>query len=466
MTEAPLSPILFKGGTVLTAEQGGTDERICDVLISEGKIEALAPNIQVDHESCEVIDVAGKIVCPGFVDTHRHLWQSPFRYFGADWLIAHYAKAMWGMAGPVYTPDDLYVSIRLGLADALNAGVTQIFDWNHNIISPEHADATVRAHRNSGARVVFGYGQGTPVWAEMLDPRIGTSTGMPSGDLARVKREHYSGSGGLLTLALAARGPEVSPMEVVAAEACQAKELGLQSSIHIGNGAWAEKKPVKMMHDAGLLDPGITWVHCNTLSDLELQMIADSGGTASVAPELELHMGHGHPAVGRLLKVGIRPSLSVDTCTNVSGDLFAIMRATLSAARGDSNREIIATGIMPTEVILSTADVLEFATFQGARANGLDATTGSLTVGKQADIVVINTDAPNLIPLNYASGAVVMGAHAGNVEMVLVAGRFVKRDFKLVDIDIAHLKRRAEDLRDSLFARIGAKKGRWFPPLH
>ena len=466
MAEGTYQRILFRGAVVLTAEKGGTEERKCDLLVEGSKIAALAPEIQVDTSSCEVIDAKGKIICPGFVDTHRHLWQSPFRYFGANWLIAHYAKAMWGMAGPVYTPDDLYVSIRIGLADALNAGVTQVFDWNHNVISPAHADATVKAHRNSGARVVFGYGQGTPVWAEMLDPKIGTSRGLPSDDLARVKREFYSSRDDLLTLALAARGPEVSPMTVVAAESRQAHELDLRSSIHIGNGAWADKMPVKMMHEAKLLDERITWVHCNTLSDFELKLIADSGGTASVATELELHMGHGHPAVARLLKVGVRPSLSVDTCTNVSGDLFAIMRATLSAARGDSNREIIATGVMPTEVVLSTADVLEFATLQGARANGLSATTGSLAVGKEADIVVINTDAPNLIPLNYASGAVVMGAHPGNVEMVLVGGRFVKRDFRLVDMDIAHLKSRAEALRDSLFERIGARTGRWFPPLN
>ena len=466
MTDGSSQRILLRGATVLTAEKRGSEEKVCDVLIEGSNIAALAPGIAVDAGACEIIDVTGKIICPGFVDTHRHLWQSPFRYSGADWLIAHYAKAMWGMAGPVYTPDDLYVSIRIGLADALNAGVTQVFDWNHNIISPEHADAAVRAHHNSGARVIFGYGQGTPVWAEMLDPEIGTSRGLPSEDLARVKREYYSARDGLLTLALAARGPEVSPMTVVAAECRQARDLDLRSSIHIGNGAWAEKKPVKMMHEARLLDERITWVHCNTLSDFELELIADSGATASVSTELEMHMGHGHPAVSRLLKFGVRPSLSVDTCTNVSGDLFAIMRATLSAARADSNREIIATGVMPTEVVLSTTDVLEFATLQGACANGLGASTGSLVVGKEADIVVINTDAPNLIPLNCASGAVVMGAHAGNVEMVLVGGRFVKRDFRLVDMDLEHLRRRAEALRDSLFERIGAKTGRWFPPLN
>src|SRR5207245_626095 len=261
------------------------------------------------------------------------------------------------------------------------------------------------------------------------------SRGMPSEDIRRVRTQYYSSDDSLLTLALAARGPEVSPMAVVAAEAQQARELGLRSSIHIGNGAWAHIRPVKMMHDAGLLGDDITWVHCNTLSDQELELIASSGGTASIAPELELHMGHGHPAISRLLKVGIRPSLSVDTCTNVSGDLFAIMRATLSVARGDYNAAIINTGIMPTEVVLSTNDVLEFATLQGARANGLEGRAGSLSPGKEADIVVIDTDTPNLIPLNYGAGALVMGAHPGNVALVLVGGTLVKRASPLVGVD-------------------------------
>ncbi len=458
--------ILLRGGTLLTMDRDpGASEFTADLLIEGERIAGIGRDLQVDSAACEVIDVRGKIVCPGFVDTHRHLWQSPFRYLGADWLIAHYAKAMWGMAGPIYTPEDLHASILLGLRDALNAGVTQVFDWNHNVISPAHADATVAAHRESGGRVIFGYGQGTPVWAEMLDPAIGTSRGMPSADLGRVRRQYYASDHGLLTLAMAARGPEVSPMKVVEAESQQARELGLRSSIHIGNGAWAHIRPVRMMHEAGLLGGDLTWVHCNTLSDEELGFIADTGGAASIAPELELHMGHGHPAIARLLSRGVRPSLSVDTCTNVSGDLFAIMRATLSVARGDSNAAIINTGVMPTEVVLSTHDVIEFATLQGARANGLDGTTGTLTLGKQADVVVIDTDAPNLIPMNYAAGACVMGAHPGNVEMVLVGGRFVKRDGRLVGVGPQQMRRDAERLRDSLFGRIGAHVGRWFPKL-
>ncbi len=443
----------------------GTTQFTGDILMEHGVITEVSPRIPADAANCEIVDVTGKIVVPGFADTHRHIWQSPFRYVGADWLISHYAKAMWGTAGPVYTPDDLYMAIWLGLAEALNAGVTQVFDWNHNVNSPEHADATVSAHRDSGARVVFGYGQSSAVWREMLDPAVGTSRAMPSADLERVRSKYYSSDDGLLTLAMAARGPEVSPMDVVAAEAKQARSLGLRQSIHIGNGAWAHKQPVRLMAEQGLLGDDITWVHCNTLTDEQLQLIADSGGTASCATELEQHMGHGDPAINRLLAVGLRPSLSVDTCTNVSGDLFAVMRATLAAARAASNARVLETGVMLTAVEIGACDVLEFGTLQGAAANGLGGKTGSIETGKRADLVVIAANSPNLMPITYAAGSVVMGAHPGNVDAVLVDGKFVKRDGVLVNIDSARLKTDSENLRDRLFAKIGVPVGPWIPSL-
>jgi cytosine/adenosine deaminase-related metal-dependent hydrolase len=204
----------------------------------------------------------------------------------------------------------------------------------------------------------------------------------------------------------------------------------------------------------GVLDSTFTFIHCNTLPTEELEMMAAAGCSASVSTELEQHMGHGHPAATRLLAAGIRPSLSVDTCTNVSGDLFAVMRATLSAVRGDANAEVLKSGGMPDKVALSAREILEFATIEGARANGTADCCGSLAVGKDADIVVISTDAPNLLPLTNPYGAVVMGAHPGNIETVLVAGAFVKRAFQLVAISIADLRREAEGLQTSLGERI------------
>jgi 5-methylthioadenosine/S-adenosylhomocysteine deaminase len=308
-------------------------EFLGDILIEKGTISAVAPEIDVDPGGCEILELAGHITIPGFVDTHRHVWQTLFRFMGADWTIIDYAHAMWGLLGPLYTPEDLNLSLRLGLAEALDAGVTQVYDWNHNINSPEHADATVEAHRSSGGRIIFGYGQSSPAWAEALDPAVGTSTSPPSLDLLRIRDRYYSSADELLTLGLAARGPEVSPIDVCVAEALQARELGLRQSIHVGNGSWGRINPVRMMQEAGILTEDITWIHGNSLADSEIRLIADSGGCASCAPELESHMAHGHPAVGRFLEAGVRPSLSVDTCTNCSGELFSVMRATPAGNR-------------------------------------------------------------------------------------------------------------------------------------
>jgi cytosine/adenosine deaminase-related metal-dependent hydrolase len=445
--------VLLRGGTVLTLEPG-VEPFVGDVLVEGSKIVEVGRQIVVDPASCQIVDAVNRIVVPGFVDTHRHLWQSPFRLAGADWQVPDYCGAMYRNAGPIYLPQDTASALRIGLFDALNAGVTQVFDWNHNVNSPEHADATVEAHASTGARVIFGYGQSTPVWATLLDPEIGTSDAMPCGDLDRVRREHYASNSGLLRLAMAARGPEVSPMAVVVAEAEQARRLGIRSSIHVGNGPLGTDGTIRKMRDAGVLDSTFTFIHCNTLPTEELEMMAAAGCSASVSTELEQHMGHGHPAASRLLAAGIRPSLSVDTCTNVSGDLFAVMRATLSAVRGDANLVILQSGEMPDKVALSARAVLEFATTEGARANGTDDCSGSLVAGKDADIVVISTDAPNLLPLNNPFGAVVMGVHPGNVEAVMVAGRFVKRDFELTGISIADLRREAEGLKNSLDERV------------
>lgn len=454
-SKAPHGPrTLIRGGTVIP---GAGDHRaqVADVLIEDSVIAAVAPRLDVDPVSAAVVEAADFFVVPGFVDTHRHLWQSLFRLSGADWTIINYRNAMWKTLGQAYTPDDIYLALRLGLADALDCGVTQVFDWNHNIITPEHADAAVAAHRDSMARVVFGYGQGSPVWAVAQDLAVGASVGMPSPDLARIRKQYYSSDRQLLTLALAARGPEVSPMDVVQAEADQARELGLRSSIHVGSGPRARLNPISRMLEIGHLSDDITWVHCNSLSDSELQLIADSGGTASCSPELEMHMGHGRPAVGRLLALGIRPSLSVDTCVNVGGDLFGIMRAALANVRGDAHLAVIAGGHDAHRVALTSGDVFDFATCQGAAANGLGDITGSIRPGAQADLVLIDRTALNLFPSTNPVGSIVMGAHPGNVRSVFVAGQAVKWEGRLCHPDLAAVRAQATERAAALLDQVG-----------
>jgi len=455
---------LLRGGTIVPVQSDLPAEFIGDLLIEDDKIAAIAPALDVSEDYAEVIDMTDHILVPGFADTHRHLWQSIFRYAGTDWILADYANAMWGILGPVFEPEDTYLSLRVGLAEALNAGVTQIYDWNHNINSPEHADASVAAHWDSGARVILGYGQSSQTWAQILDPAIGASIEPPSQDIYRLRDRYYSSDNQLITLGLAARGPECSPMSIVADEAKLAADLGLRSCVHVGNGSWGHMGPIRMMLDAGCEGSTVTWVHCNSVSDAEFDLIRDTGGSVSSATELEQHMGHGHPAIERCLTRGIRPALSVDTCVNVSGDLFSIMRAALSSVRGDVHQRRIEEGTDSDRVPATTLDVLEFGTLSGAKANGLGDVTGSLEVGKQADIVAIDCIAPNLMPMTYAAGSVVMGAHPGNVAAVIVAGQFVKRDGKLVGLDLRDLAGKATAARDRLFTRVGAHTGGWMPP--
>jgi cytosine/adenosine deaminase-related metal-dependent hydrolase len=210
----------------------------------------------------------------------------------------------------------------------------------------------------------------------------------------------------------------------------------------------------------------MTFVHCNTLADDELRMMADAGCTASVSPDIELQMGHGWPATGRLLDAGIRPSLSIDVCCSNGGHMFGTMRAAIGTQRGFDNAAAVEAG-GAADVKLTCRDVLEFATIEGARACGLDGEIGSLTPGKAADLVLLRTDDLGMTPLNNPVAAVVYNAHPGLVDTVLVAGRIVKRDGRLLDVDEARVRRLAVESRDDILARAADTPARigggWIP---
>ncbi len=385
-----------------------------------------------------MIDVTGSIVMPGLVDTHRHTWQSLLRYAGADWSIPQYGEHMFGRFGPRFTPEDMYLGIRLGLAEALDAGITQVLDWNHNLLTREHVEQSLRAHRESGMRIVFGYGENSEAWLSTYDPDSGIDGARSYPDGVRRVRDEL-GDGGLVTLAIAPRGPEKSPMEVVAAHWALARDLGVRISVHVGNGPNGRQRAVAKLEDAGLLGGDTTYIHCNTLADDELRMIAGSGGSASVAPVVEANMGHGPLALGRLLAVGVRPGLSVDTCVNAAGDLFGALRGAVAITRAQAHEAALEHGEWVDSIALPVREALLLATRDGAAANGLPA-TGTLAPGQRADVVVLSTDRPNLVPATSPVGAIVMGAHPGNVDSVWVDGRALKRNGELLMPDYGELR--------------------------
>jgi cytosine/adenosine deaminase-related metal-dependent hydrolase len=265
-------------------------------------------------------------------------------------------------------------------------------------------------------------------------------------------------------MSFAARGPQFATQEVNEQDFRMARELGLKITVHVGDGLWGMNKPLVQMNQRGLLADDTTYVHCTTLHDEDFRLMADTGGRASISPELELHMGHGFPATLKLMQVGIRPSISIDIVTTVAGDMFSAMRALLAGTRSVVNGKALEEKRVVDPLPLMTRDVLEFATLRGAEASGLGHKTGSLTPGKQADLVLINTNSLNMFPINHAPGVVVEAAHVGNIDSVFVAGKARKRNGKLIGVDLSDLRRKVDRARDGLFERAGVPTdGSWLP---
>ncbi|MBO1766744.1 amidohydrolase family protein [Allobranchiibius sp. GilTou38] len=456
--------ILIQNATVLTVDPNLGQLDRADVLIEGSRIAAVGHGL--DATDCEVIDATGHIVMPGFVDSHRHLWQSLIRHIGSDWTHGQYLTGVHlGLSGD-FRPQDTYLGNLWGALEALDSGITTLLDWSHNIDTPQHADAAVEALVASGMRAVFAHGGGASMWNL-------PSTVPHTHDVMRIRDQYFSSTDQLVTMAFALRGPQFSVPDVAHADWALVRESGLRVTVHNGDGEWGKRRPVAWMHDNGMLNDTVTHVHCSSLSPDEFRMIADSGGTASVSADVEAQMGLGWPATGRLLDVGVRPSLSVDVCVSNGGDMFNAMKATIGIQRALDNAAEERPGEQDA-VRLSCSDVIEFATLQGARALGLDTVTGSLTPGKDADLIMVRADGFAMTPLNNPAGALVYSGHPGLVDSVFVRGQAVKRHGRLLHHDIDQIKTRVLAARDYLFEAATARPstadahlgGSWTPGIH
>jgi 5-methylthioadenosine/S-adenosylhomocysteine deaminase len=406
-----------------------------DVLIENGRIAAVAATI--DAADAEVVDAAGKIVMPGFVDTHRHTWQTAFRGVGAEWTFDQYRVAMHGTLKPHYQPEDVYLGNLLGRLEALSSGVTTMLDWFHCSDHPDNADAGIQALREAPGHSVFCYCAGT-----VAEPDIAP-------EITRVRSQLPDDN-----MMLGLRGPQLTTMDITAADVALARELGLRVSVHVhGATGWPTgRRPIADMRERGLLDDRTTIVHGNGISDDQVTMLADAGCSVSISPDVELKMGLGWPETGRMLAAGIRPSLSIDDCPSAGGDMFATMRTAFAVQRGLDGG-------------LTARDIVEFATINGARACGLDTRTGSITVGKDADLILLNAEDLSIFPANFPAGAIVAAGHPGLVDTVFVAGTAVKRDGRLLGIDLPALRTRLLESRDRIAAAAGiTTDGSWTPP--
>lgn len=421
----PQQDLLIKNGHVVTMDPYTGDLPRGDIRVRDGVIQEIGTDLRATPDA-RIIDAAGKVVLPGLVDTHRHVWQGAIGGTAAKMSLGGYFGTVIAGLAPHYGPDDVYAGVLWGALQALNAGVTTVVDWSHIVTTPEHADANIQALHDSGIRGVFLYGP--PVAAGLVEWVVDSTLPHPD-DARRVRSEQFaSGRSGRLTMGLALRGPELSTRETTKHDFDLARELDLPISIHCGLAGYAGRyRSIETLHQLGLLGPDVNYAHANLLTDDEYRLIAASGGSISPCPSVDMLMAIGtYPATGRALEHGITTGLSVDTIAGAGTDLFSEMRIALAAERSRANAHAVTRDEAVAEVQLDQRDMLRLATLEAARAWRLDASTGSLTIGKQADLVVIDTERPHLQPLNDAVTTIVTNAGPSDVDTVIVAGDILK----------------------------------------
>jgi cytosine/adenosine deaminase-related metal-dependent hydrolase len=458
--------ILIKGGIVLTQDDALGELPEADVLVEGDKIVEVGRNLSV--ADAKVIDAAGDIVIPGFVDTHRHTWETSIRTSAPDYTLGAYFGAILDKFAPNYRPEDVYAANLWGALECINAGITTLVDWSHIMNTAEHADAAVKGLQDAGLRSVFAFGfPNTSIQAWWFGPDWAGSVERINGDEARrIRRQYLSDDNGLITMALATRGTNFCKPEVVRYEWELAKELGINITVHVAMDRFGyTKMQLRGLKDMGLLYPNTTYIHSSHLLDDEWQMVADSGGNVSLAPQIEMQMGHGWAPAATASKMGIPIGLSSDVATTASSDQFTQMHAVFASERARRHQtawDEDLDGNTPTPDLITARDVLRWATLEGTKVAGVSDRAGSITPGKKADLVVIDTKAVNVAPVIDPVGAVVCAADVSNVRTVLVDGRILKQDFRLT-AELDGPRRAVQSSRDYLVSTFGEAEPGWLP---
>lgn len=433
---------VIRGATVLTMDAAVPDLAAGDVHVRNGAIVALAPKI--DAPGAQVIDGAGMICLPGFIDTHFHMWTSLFRPFVRADVPAQGYFPVTARLGALMSPQDSYRSVRLGISDAIAGGYTTVHNWAHNTRSPEHAQAELSAMREMGIRGRFAYG--TPVG-------LADDAPMDVAGLARIKKEWMPDKESLLTLGICSRNLGAMTIGGGAASASRgiltleqlkrdwdaARSLGLPITMHTSGAS-----PIMELERAGLLGPDVQLVHPLATTAEERRLLKARGVSYSTAPQLESRRAAqlGVIQLGELLEAGVKVSLSTDHIASTSCDPFSAMRMLFAL---HSHR-------IGARQPLTLKRLLQLATIDGAVDLGLAERTGSITPGKRADLVLVRTTDTNMAPSGDPYEAIVSLAQPGNVDTVIVDGRVLRRAGKFTAFDhpgiVAEAREAAAALRE------------------
>jgi cytosine/adenosine deaminase-related metal-dependent hydrolase len=445
----PDRPVLLRNGLVLTMDDAHRILPGTDVLVVGDRIARIGAGLTAPDGAIE-IDASGGIVMPGMIDTHRHMWQTAMRGYGADWTLTQYFVWYYLESGKLFRPQDIFAGNYLAAIEAIDAGVTTTVDWSHGLQTTQHADAAVDALQSVPGRFVLAYGniQRGP-WEWSTEP-----------EFRDFVNRRFAGRDDMLGFQMAfdvtgdPAFPEKAAFEV-------ARELGVPVTTHAGVWGATNDDGIRLMFDNGFMTPQTIYVHGASLTDDAYHRIAATGGSVSVSTESEQSAGQGYPPTWQLRRHDIPVSLSMDTSVWWSGDLFSAMRTTLGADRSREHLEAHGRNETVTHAHLRAEQVVEWATRGGSRALGLDGLVGSLQEGRKADLVLIKNDrSPVMFPVLNPYGHVAFQAQRGDVHTVLIDGRVVKHDHGLVGVDLAKARHDVEQTIDYLIGTMGEEAWR------
>ena len=435
---------LFRGGYVATMDPAIGDLPDGAVLIADGVIEAVGAAADFAHVDADVIEAGGGVIMPGMIDTHRHTCAAILRGIAADHSLLQLINNAFVRYFPPTSAEDLYTTCLVGALEALDNGVTTILDCCEVCKSFEHAQANMQALVDSGIRGLFSYGMNDEAY-----PGIHAGQPAHAARLADIARLLPSGSH-LMQVAMGLSHPGTVPFAETATEIKFAQERGILCCSHTGALKHTVlNSGVRERADRGLMLPGHVYIHCTSLTHREWQLVADTGGKVSIAPETEMQMAMGIPPFRACMDHGINISISTDTVHAGSPDLLSQMRLGLQMQRCLDNEAALNQGIFPMRIGLSVRDALTWGTRNGAEALGLANQVGTLTPGKRADVVVVTLKRA-LSPSSYPLGTTVLHASGADVDAVMVDGQIRKRNGELLGQDLDAIRRRARDAFDRI----------------
>lgn len=436
--------LLIKGGVVMSVDDSVGNFATGDVLVEGSKIVDVGAHI--DAADAHVIDASGKIVMPGFIDTHHHQFETGLRSSLADAIVVNdgkpenarnYYEAMLLGFSQHYRPQDVYINELYGGLAQLDAGVTTVMDVSQIHHSAEHSDAAIQGLRDAGRRGVFGYFEGW--WDGKEHP----------GGARRIRNQYFSSDDSLLTMVM---GGEIY-IEGYEEMWQIGRELDLQIALHVVT-TFGMTPTFDELAQKGVFGPDNIFIHMTGMTDDAWKAAADAGAHVSLSVPIEMHMRHGQPPIQKALDLGMSVSLSSDVECTMSADFFTQMRALITLQRMMANERAL-SGDENHPALMRTSDAIRHATIEGARGLRLDRKTGSLTPGKDADILLLDAEAMNVAPLNNAPGAVVTLMDRSNVDTVMVAGKIRKWQGQLLGHDMDKLRRELEESRDYIFEKAG-----------